>query len=30
MENKLSEEKWKPYAKTIRIYLESVLNAYFI
>ena len=30
MENKLSEEKWKPYAKTIRTYLESVLNAYFM
>ena len=30
LENKLSNEKWKPYAKTIRKYLEPILNAYFM
>ena len=30
MENKLSEEKWKPYEKEIRKYLESILNSYFM
>jgi len=30
MENKLSEEKWKPYEKEIRKYLEPLLNEYFM
>lgn len=28
MENKLTEEKWKPYEKEIRMYLGGLLNAY--
>ena len=30
MENKLSEEKWKPYEHIIRSYLESILNTYYM
>lgn len=30
MEHKLSEEKWKPYEKVIRGYLEPLLNSYYL
>jgi len=30
MESKLSDEKWKPYEKEIRMYLGSILNKYFL
>ena len=30
MENKLSEEKWQPYEKEIRSYLENLLNKYML
>ena len=30
MENKLSEEKWQPYEKEIRSYLEKLLNKYML
>ena len=30
MENKLSEEKWHPYEKEIRSYLEKLLNKYML
>ena len=30
MENKLSEEKWQPYEKEIRTYLEPLLDSYML
>ena len=30
MENKLSEEKWQPYKKEIRTYLEPLLDSYML
>ena len=30
LENKLSDEKWKPYEKTIRDHIEPLLNKYFL
>ena len=30
MKNKLSEEKWQPYEKEIRTYLEPLLDSYML